>query len=62
MQIQDQPVALLRAQQNWETVQANTRRADLLHWVHEASVLCAEAHKVDWQGEVVHVVGDPGVG
>lgn len=36
--------------------------AHLLHGVHEASVLCAEAHKIDWQIQVIHVVGDPGVG
>lgn len=33
----------------------------LLHRVHEASVLRAEAHKVYRQGEVIHVICDPGV-
>ena len=37
-------------------------QAYLLHGVHEASVLRAEAYKVDWQVQVIHVVGDPGVG
>lgn len=34
----------------------------LFHGIYEATILRAEAHKVDWQVQVIHVVGDPGVG
>ena len=54
--------ALTSPERSVDKATAERHEDHLLHGIHEASVLRTEAHKVDWQVQVIHVVGDPGVG